>query len=447
MKRKKPLKTVDPVQAPKAKISGVIGIPTLGKVSTHFLMARARLQSTLAISWSDYVVTDQVMIERGYPAPFSVADKQNEIVKFGLQHNVDWILFWEDDVIAPPNALLKLLSRRKDIVSGVYWSKSEPPVPLIFRGHMKGPYYDWKAGDFIKADAAGMGLVLIKAKVFKKIPPPWFSENFVYHSLKGARARNTGTTSDLYFYKKAKDYGFQLFVDTSVQALHCDRNTGILFGLRGDMPQAIPASDIIKKGKKLIADIGCGTHSPYFKEGFPIRMDIREEVKPNIICDIRQIPEPDCKYDIVYSSNTLEHFSHRGVLKVLMEWLRILKVKGELRLIVPNIAWAARNILRNRIDDFTIWVLWGQQAYSKDFHGCGFTEQTLRKLLEMTHCLKNIKVRKTQQGRMLSARANKFKHVSFESISPEYDFKKGTQRKGLEYEKKHKDLRRTKKSH
>lgn len=195
------------------------------------------------------------------------------------------------------------------------------------------------------------------------------------------------------------------------------------------MPQAIPGSDIKPRGKKLIADIGCGPHSPYFEEGIPVRIDIREEVKPDIICDVRQIPEPDCKYDIVYSSNTLEHFSHREVKNVLMEWLRILKVGGELRLIVPNIEMAAKNIIEKKVRDFDIWILWGQQAYPQDFHGCGFTKESLQELLESTECLKDIKIEITHDGNMLTATAKKFKHISFESISPKYNFKEGNQMK------------------
>ena len=412
-------------------VAGVIGIPTLGMVSSHFLMARARLQSTLGISWVDYVVTDEAMAEKGYPPPYTVASKQNEIVKFALEQGADWIFFWEDDVIAPPNALLQLLSRNKDIVTGVYWSKSNPPVPLLFRGHMRGPFEDWKVGDFIKVDAAGMGLVLIKTKVFKAIPFPWFSEDYVYHDLDEATTRNPGTTSDLYFYKKARDYGFEIWADTTVQALHYDKYSKQLFGLRSDMPQANPEWKKKKKGKKLIADIGCGTYTPYelYEEGKVIRIDIREEVKPDIICDVRQIPVPDCHFDIIYSSNVLEHFSHVGVLQVLMEWLRILRVNGELRLIVPNIEHAAKHIVEGKIEDFDMWILWGQQRYPKDFHACGFTKDTLYQLLKSTGCLKNIKITLTMEGRMLNAKAKKSKHISFESISPKYNFREGNQMK------------------
>lgn len=414
-----------------AKVKGVIGIPTLGMVSSHFMMARAQLQSSLVISWSDYVVTDDLMRSKG--KPLNVAAKKQEIAEFAVENGADWVLFLDDDVCFPPNTLLQLLGREKDIVGGVYWSKSEPPVPLVFKGHMEGPHLNWHAGDFIKVDAMGMGLTLVRTKVFKAMPKPWFSENYVYHELENANSRNAGTTEDIYFYKKARDYGFEVFCDTGIQALHYDKNSNKFFGLRSDMPQAIPGSDIKPRGSKLIADIGSGESTPYFPEGVPVTMDIREEMKPDIVCDVRKIPEPDCKYDICYSSHTLEHFSHRGMLTVLLEWIRILKVGGEIRIHVPNIEWACKNILDNKIDDYTIWVLYGAQDYPKNFHACGFTKNILQKLFENTGCLDNIKVEFENEGRGLYATARKFRHLSFESIDPKYSFKDGSAQKGSQF--------------
>ena len=203
-----------------------------------------------------------------------------------------------------------------------------------------------------------------------------------------------------------------------------------MFGLTMDMPQAIAASDTKDRGKKLIADIGCGTNTPYFKEGIPVRMDIREDVNPDIVCDVRRIPEPDMKYDIVYSSHVLEHFSHRITMSILIEWLRILKKGGELRLVLPNIEPAAKAILDKKITNYDIWSFWGSQSYSKDYHATGFTPASLKNLLEASGSLKDIKVTTGKNDRNLYVTAIKYRHISFESISPEYSFKKGNTMKG-----------------
>lgn len=411
-----------------ANIAGVIGVPSLGMVSTHFMVARAMLQSDLGISWVDKIVLDEEL--RSLGRPVDVATKKQFIAEFAVENGAEWVLYLDDDVIFPPQTLIQLLHRNKDIAGGVYWSKSNPSVPLIFNGHMKGSFQDWHVGDFIQVDAMGMGLTLIKTKVFKAMPKPWFSLNYTFQEMEHKTTRDFGTTEDLYFYKKAKDYGFQVWCDTSIQAFHYDKVTKQMFGIRPDYPQAIPGSDIKPRGHKLIADIGCGESSPYFKEGVPVRMDIRPEVKPDIVCDVRNIPEPEQKYDIVYSSHTLEHFGFNGSVGLLKEWTRILKVGGELRLYLPNLEWACQEVVKNggEIPQYAMYVFYGQQDYPKNFHAAGFTPKTLKNLLESIGCLKNIKIQVDATGQNLLAHAVKSKHVRpFESIHPKYSFKKGDQ--------------------
>lgn len=413
-----------------AKLGGVIGIPSLtGMVSTHFLAARAMLQGDLGLSWVDKIVLDDEMRQLGKPV--DVGSKKQYIAEYAVEQGADWVLFIDDDVIFPPHTLIQLLHRNKDIVGGVYWSKSEPPRPLIFRGHMQGTYTNWHAGDFIKVDAMGMGLTMIKTKVFKAMEKPWFSLDYTYQELENKATKDSGTTEDLYFYKKARDYGFEVWCDTSLQAWHYEKNTKQLFGIRNDFPQAIAGSDLKSRGKKLIADIGSGPTSPYFPEGIPVRMDIREDVAPDIICDVRQIPEPTEKYDIVFSSHTLEHFSHNGISRVLNEWLRILKVGGELRLIVPNLEWACHNIINHEgeIDYNSVNILYGGQDYPKNFHACGFTQKTLKRLLESTGCLKKLVIVLDKDKYNIIASAIKYKPLKlFESIHPSYSLVGGCHR-------------------
>jgi len=412
-----------------AKIGGVIGVPSLGMVSTHFLGARAMLQGDLGLSWVDKIVLDEEMRSLGKPT--DVGSKKQYIAEYAIEQGADWVLYIDDDVIFPPNTLIKLLHRNKDIVGGVYWSKSEPPVPLIFKGHMQGTYRDWHAGDFIKVDAMGMGLTLIRTKVFKAMEKPWFTLDYTYQEAENRTTKDYGTTEDLYFYKKARDHGFEVWCDTSLQAWHYEKNTKQMFGIQNDFPQAIAGSDLKPRGKKLIADIGSGEHSPYFPEGIPVRMDIREEVKPDIVCDVRSIPEPDEKYDIVFSSHTLEHFSHKVVDVVLREWTRILKIGGELRLILPNLEFACDSIIKSKgeIDYNAINILYGEQTYPKNFHACGFTQKTLARLLEKMGCLKDILVVFDGPKYNLLASAVKYKKTRlFESIHPSYSLKGGMHR-------------------
>jgi len=70
-----------------------------------------------------------------------------------------------------------------------------------------------------------------------------------------------------------------------------------------------------------LLDIGCGDR----KRQGALGLDIQVTKDVDVIADARKLPFRDEAFDHVYSSHVLEHFSHREVLKVLREWIRVLK--------------------------------------------------------------------------------------------------------------------------
>lgn len=400
-------------------VNVVIGIPSFGMVSTYFLQSRVSQQFPLVSSAIDKVVLNK-----------PIAEARNEIVEYALEQGANYIYWLDDDVIAPPDAFLRLFNHKKDIINGVYWSKSNPPMPLLFRNHLEGPYYDWHLGDLIEIDAAGNGLTLVKTDVYRtikeKLGGPWYSTE--YASFPGVKASPVNNTEDLYFYWKARKCGFKIWADTRVQAFHYDKNNGILYGMPPNSPQANPAWEVKPTGEKLIADIGSGPISPNFQsEGKIVSFDIREDMKPDVVCDVRHLPVQDEVFDIVYSSHTLEHFSWTSVDKVLKEWSRILKVGGELRLIVPNIRHVAKRILDDTIYPTDMWVLYGEQDYPKNYHAVGFTPKLLRDLVDSLGIYENIEVKEGDvfgppgmESWNLYLKAKKVKSIEIDNITPDY---------------------------
>lgn len=400
-------------------VNVVVGIPSFGMLSTYFLQARISQQFPLVSSAVDKVVLNK-----------PIAEARNEIVQYALDQGANYIFWLDDDVIPPPDAFLKMYMSGKDIVNGVYWSKSNPPMPLLFRNHLEGPYLDWHFGDFIEIDAAGNGLTLVKTDVYRKISEtvggPWYSTE--YTSFKQATQSPSNNTEDLYFYWKARKAGFQIWADTSIQAYHYEKNSQVLYGPPPNCPQMIPAWEIQAPGEKLIADIGSGPVSPYMREeGRVVSFDIREEIKPDVICDVRKLPVPDEHFDIVYSCHTLEHFSFVRVRDVLKEWCRVLKVGGELRLIVPNLQFPAKRILEDQMQATDLWVLYGEQDYQKNFHATGFTPNMLKALVESLGIFENIQVKvgnidgpPSPDSWNIELVATKTKKLEVDNITPDY---------------------------
>lgn len=414
----------------KHGVSIVIGIPSFGMVSTYFLQGRMSQQFPLVSSSMDYIV-------KGKP----IAEARNEIVEHALNVDATYIYWLDDDVIAPGDSFLKLWRHQKDIINGVYWSKSNPPMPLLFRGHLDMPYLNWHVGDLLEIDAAGSGLTLVKTDVYreitKKIGGPWYSTE--YGSFPGQTVSPVNNTEDLYFYWKAKKAGFKVWADTSVQALHYEKNSDVMFHMPSSSPQSNPAWEIKPRGDKLIADIGSGGISPYMlDEGTVVTFDIREESHPDVVADVRFLPAPNETFDIVFSSHVLEHFGWRTVDKVLKEWARVLKVGGELRIIVPNMRHVAKRILDDTMVPTDWWVAWGEQDYAKNFHATGFTPNTLKGLVhsigrefqgpEDKGVFDNIQVREGDymgppdraESWNMQLKATKIRNIELDNIAPDY---------------------------
>lgn len=338
---------------------------------------------------------------------------KQRLAEMAIANNAQYALFIDDDVLPPSNGLLKMIKLWKSdpkykIISGVYFSKSEPPLPLIFRGGLEGSHWDWTTQDIIKADGAGAGFLFVDTSIFKKLPKPWFSCDYNFDDprvsydlqkweltdrlgaelLKGKQAdrkmiadiedrlgklgeeivevqngafdpnlmRNTradaATTEDLYFFKKAKEYlgdEGQLWIDCSIQCAHQDKRTGKVWVLSPDMPQAQPRYteklENMKPNELVVLDLGAGDSGYYIPDGKPIRVDMDEDKHPDIIADARHLPIEDCFADVVFASHLLEHISFRDTISTLKEWIRTLKIDGRLVIVVPNLKWASKRIL------------------------------------------------------------------------------------------------------
>ena len=142
----------------------IIGIPHLSKskVSIDWAMNYKKLHGMLGCTGGEIIVRD-----------LPIADARNEIVRQALECGADYIFFLGDDVIAPADSMHRLWCHNKDMVCGVYWSRTYPSTPYLWRDKgKKGPYMDWKYGEVFPVDYSGVDCVLIKTEVFKKMKEP-----------------------------------------------------------------------------------------------------------------------------------------------------------------------------------------------------------------------------------------------------------------------------------
>jgi hypothetical protein len=145
----------------------LIGTPATGTVRMEWVMAR--FGQIIPTNWSS---TDMIQWISSYiPLKYLVPDAQNIIAKTAIEQGFEWVLLIEQDNVLPPDAFLKIndYMRKGDIpvVSGLYFTKSVPPEPMIYRGRGNSYFDNWKMGDKVWCDGVPTGFVLIHTSILK----------------------------------------------------------------------------------------------------------------------------------------------------------------------------------------------------------------------------------------------------------------------------------------
>jgi hypothetical protein len=142
-----------------------------------------------------------------------IADQRQKLATMALQHNADYALFLDSDMRFPRDLVQRLVAHGKDIVACNYSTRRMPPKTVAWS--------DFAMQDFVtshdrsgmeEVDAVGMGAMLVKTEVFRRLPQPWFQ--VVY-----SKAARAFIGEDIYFCQLAKGHGFKVYVDHDASKL------------------------------------------------------------------------------------------------------------------------------------------------------------------------------------------------------------------------------------
>jgi len=150
-----------------------------------------------------------------------IVRSRNMLRDFALSEGYDYLLSLEQDVIAPNDILARLMARKKDIVSGVYFgryirNRQKRILPMLWvlrKGDGTKQEYvpvDTKyinSNKLLKVDICGLGCLLISKKVLEKV-------KFRYDVSVRKQF------DDVYFCVDAKNNGYQIYADSSVKCKH-----------------------------------------------------------------------------------------------------------------------------------------------------------------------------------------------------------------------------------
>jgi hypothetical protein len=152
--------------------------------------------------------------------PFDHA--RNAGAQRALDMGVDWLFFLDSDVIPPADAVRRLISRRKPIISGIYHRRSPPHgVPVMLKG---GKWIEsYPANSIIDVDLVGAGCLLIHTSVLRNLPPQREGKHWFDWRVDRVAIDPPGTamSEDFTFNLHARTVGgYKIFVDTSVVCKH-----------------------------------------------------------------------------------------------------------------------------------------------------------------------------------------------------------------------------------
>jgi hypothetical protein len=141
--------------------------PTTGLVRIEWV--QARYGQIIPVNFS--IVTMQQFINSYIPLRYQVADAQNLIVREVINKEFEWLLLIEHDVLLPPDAFIRfnqyIREAKTPVVSGLYYSRSRPAEPLVFRGRGTSFYGDWEVGDRVWCDGVPTGALLVHAGILR----------------------------------------------------------------------------------------------------------------------------------------------------------------------------------------------------------------------------------------------------------------------------------------
>lgn len=172
--------------------------------------------------------------------PYDMA--RNTVAKNALDEGAEWVLFWDTDVLPPPDAVEKLLTRNQPIIGGLYFRRHPSPFPEVFR-LVNGVQFEPLDArrlpvGLIEVDGIGAGFLLVHRRVFEALAPevkvlkmgtlPTALE--LPEFFKWSLFEPPYSSEDLYFCTLAKKKGFRIMCDTGISCGHIIKTHAIKNG-------------------------------------------------------------------------------------------------------------------------------------------------------------------------------------------------------------------------
>jgi hypothetical protein len=183
----------------------ILASPTYGPVDP---MAARCLRVAIMVAARYHTLIGDISPDR---MEYSAA--RNTVLKNSIRAGADGVVWVDSDIMPPANGITKLLVHNRDFVSGVYFQRVAPHFPMFGKLLDKSDNFswatEWPANTIAPMDGCGFGFVYTSTRLLRALANK-FDKPFEY----GANSE------DLTFCRRAKECGFQLYVDTGIMCKH-----------------------------------------------------------------------------------------------------------------------------------------------------------------------------------------------------------------------------------
>ncbi|MEO7040282.1 MAG: glycosyltransferase [Candidatus Elarobacter sp.] len=197
----------------------LIGVPTGGQPTRPFLDALAQLTLPDAVSDAERVVW----------AGNFVSVQREMIARDALERDADLLAMIDDDVVAPPDALVKLLAAldadpAAALAGALYHSRDGSRPMVVDRwtsaDTTSAAIPPYTQGSVASVDGVGFGCVLVRVAVLRALEPPYFTT----HAYVDPATRTVRQCDEDYlFCERVRRSGRHVLLHAGVRALHYDR--------------------------------------------------------------------------------------------------------------------------------------------------------------------------------------------------------------------------------
>jgi hypothetical protein len=178
-------------------------VPTRDTVYSHFSLSLGNLIKTTTQMGID--------VHLFFDASTILINQRENLVGQAIAMKSEWVFWLDSDMMFPPTTLLRLLAHKQDIVACNYMKRASPFKSVAFTD--TNDFESWipiqSEDELVTVEAIGMGCVLMKTELFKKLEKPYFEYTYQPKT-------NDWGGEDFTLFKKLNKVGHQVKVDMNL---------------------------------------------------------------------------------------------------------------------------------------------------------------------------------------------------------------------------------------